>query len=88
MNRRGIELLESAKSNPAGLRFAELRHLCSCMGMILDRKSGSHFIYKLENPFFLLSIQTMKDGKAKAYQVRQLIDFIEENGLDSLNKRE
>lgn len=58
------------------------------MGMILDRKSGSHLIYKLENPFFLLSIQTMKDGKAKAYQVRQLIDFIEENGLDSLNKKE
>jgi len=52
------------------------------MGMIEDRRAGSHFIYKLEHPFFLLSIQKMKDGKAKAYQVRQLVDFIEENDLD------
>jgi hypothetical protein len=56
--------------------------------MILDRKGGSHFIYKLEHPFFLLSIQTMKNGRAKAYQVRQLIDFIEENELDKPDKKE
>jgi hypothetical protein len=56
--------------------------------MILDRKGGSHFIYKLEHPFSLLSIQTMKDGKAKACQVRQLIDFIEENDLDNPDKKE
>jgi hypothetical protein len=56
--------------------------------MIEDRTGGSHFIYKLERPFFLLSIQRMKDGKAKAYQVRQLIDFIEENDLDKPGKKE
>jgi translation elongation factor P/translation initiation factor 5A len=50
--------------------------------MILDRKKGSHFIYKLGEPFFILSIQKTKDGKAKAYQVRQLLNFIEENDLD------
>jgi len=36
----------------------------------------------MDEPFFLFSIQRMKDGKAKAYQIRQLIDFIEENNLD------
>jgi len=36
----------------------------------------------MDEPFFLLSIQRMKDGKAKAYQVRLLFDFIEENNLD------
>jgi hypothetical protein len=29
----------------------------------------------------------MKDRKAKAYQVRQLIDFIEENGLDKPGRK-
>ena len=56
--------------------------------MIEDRTGGSHLIYKLERPFFLLSIQRMKDGMAKAYQVRQLIDFIEEYDLDKQDRRE
>jgi hypothetical protein len=50
--------------------------------MICDRVKGSHFIYKLEEPFFLISIQRMKDEKAKPYQVRQLLDFIEDNKLN------
>lgn len=50
--------------------------------MILDRKKGSHFIYRLGEPFFLLSIQKTKDDKAKTYQARQLLDFIEENNFD------
>jgi hypothetical protein len=56
--------------------------------MTLDRVEGSPFIYKLGEPFILLSVQKLKDGKAKAYQVRQLIDFIEEYDLDKLDKRE
>jgi len=32
----------------------------------------------------LISIQKMKDGKAKPYQVRQLLDFIEDNNLDCM----
>jgi len=38
----------------------------------------------MEDPFYLISIQKMKDGKAKPYQVRQLLDFIEDNNLDSM----
>jgi len=30
----------------------------------------------------------MKDGKAKAYQLRQRIDFIEEHNLDNPDKKE
>jgi len=55
--------------------------------MLEDRKAGSHFIYKLDYPFYLLSIQKTKDGKAKTYQVRQLIDFIEENDLDKPGRK-
>lgn len=81
MNPRCRKLFEKAKNNPRGLRFSQLRLLCECIGMNLDRKSGSHLIYELESPFFLLSIQQTKERKAKAYQVRQLIEFIEENDL-------
>jgi hypothetical protein len=56
--------------------------------MTLDRVEGSHHIFKMREPFFLFSVQKMKDGQAKAYQLRQLIDFIEENDLDKLDKRE
>jgi hypothetical protein len=84
LTRKCFELLEKARNNPKGLRFTEILRLCECMGMIKGRTEDSHFIYKLEHPFFL-SIQKMKDGKAKAYQVRQLIDFIEEHGLDYLD---
>jgi hypothetical protein len=88
LNQKCIDLLEKAKNNPRGLRFSELRRLCACIGMIEDRTAGSHIIYKLEGPFYLLSIQKAWDGKAKAYQVRQLIDFIEENNLDKPSGKE
>jgi len=51
--------------------------------MKLERIKGSHHIYKSSSPFFLISLQKMKDGKAKPYQVRQLVNFIEENNLIS-----
>lgn len=82
MNQRCYSLYEEAKANPRGLRFSELRTLCECIGMIRDRVKGSHFIYKLKDPFYLISIQKTKDGKAKPYQVRQLLDFIEDNNLN------
>jgi hypothetical protein len=53
-----------------------------------DRTVGSHVIYKLERPFCLLSVQTTRDGKAKAYQVRQLLGLIEENALDVTSGKE
>jgi len=88
LTQKCIELFKKAKNNPRGLRFTELRRLCGCIGMTLDRVEGSHHIFKMRSPFFLLSVQKMKEGIAKAYQVRQLIDFIEEHDLDKLDKRE
>ena len=84
MNKKCYGLYEKAKANPKCLRFPELKTLCECIGMIRDRIKGSHFIYRLEDPFYLISIQKMKDGKAKPYQVRQLLHFIEDNNLDSM----
>ena len=77
-------LYEKAKANPKGLRFSELKTLCECIGLTCVRIKGSHFIYRMDDPFLLISIQKIKDGMAKPYQVRQVLDFIEENNLDIL----
>lgn len=81
MGKKCEKIFEKAKENPAGLRFAELKALCFCFGMSLDRMKGSHYIFIREAPFFLFSIQKMKNGKAKPYQVKQLLAFVEENDL-------
>ncbi len=47
--------------------------------MKLDRTRGSHDIYRRDYPPCLVSIQKMPDGQAKAYQVRQVIDLVEES---------
>lgn len=86
MKKRCLDLYNEAKNNPAGLRFTELQKLCKCAGMWLDRTKGSHYIYKRENPSFMFSIQEMQDGKAKPYQVRQLLEFIDTNALDKRSK--
>lgn len=82
MNNRCLELLQKAKNNPKNIRFSELKKLCECAGMSLKRTKGSHYIYTSENPSKALPIQKMSDGKAIAYQVRQLLDFIEDNLLE------
>jgi len=84
LNKKCYGLYEKARENPKGLRFSELRTLCDCAGLRCDRIKGSHFIYRRDDPFFLISIQKMKDGRAKPYQVRQLLYFIEDNNLDIL----
>ena len=84
MNKKCYSLYEKARANPRSVRFSGMKTLCECVGMALDRVKGSHFIYRLDDPFFLISIQKMKDGKAKPYQVRQLLDFIEDNNLNIL----
>jgi len=38
----------------------------------------------MDDPFLLISIQKLKDGMAKPYQIRQLLYFIEENNLNIL----
>lgn len=82
MNKRCIELFEFAKNNPKGLRFSDLQKLCLCCGMRHDRTKGSHYIYKHANPPSLVTIQELPDGKAKAYQVKLVIEFIEGNDLN------
>jgi len=74
------KLLKLARSNPAGLRFAGLRTLAEAFGFVLQRRKGSHAIYAHEGIRQILNFQN-DHGKAKAYQVKQLLDCVDKNQL-------
>ena len=70
------ELLAKAQNNPAGLRFMELCVLAECFGWQLARTAGSHHVYKRARTMQVMNFQNVK-GKAKPYQVKQLLDAID-----------
>lgn len=70
---RNEKLLAKAWKNPGGLRFAEAQRLAELAGYTLDRSRGSHHVYVKDGVDRPLSLQEGKDGKAKAYQVRQIL---------------
>ena len=78
MSERGSieELVKQLRRNPKGVKFAVIRRVCDhYFGEA--RQKGSHYIYKTPWPSDpRVNIQNDK-GKAKAYQVRQVIKAIE-----------
>ena len=73
------KLLEKAKSSPNNFSFTEICHLAECYDFVFQRQNASHIIY--EHPALgieqnrLLNFQNFK-GKAKPYQVKQLLKAI------------
>ncbi len=73
------KLLEKAKNSPNNFSFTEICQLAECYDFIFQRQSASHLIYehltlKIEQNR-LLNFQNFK-GKAKPYQVKQLLKAI------------
>ena len=56
----------------ANVDFDELCGLLERLGYELDRVQGSHHIFVRPGQPEVVDIQPLKDGKAKAYQVRQI----------------
>jgi len=73
------KLLKKAKNSPNNFSFLEICQLAECYDFIFQRQSASHLIY--EHPTLrieqnrLLNFQNFK-GKAKLYQVKQLLKAI------------
>ena len=70
-------ILELMKRNPKGVRFSDLKKVCEFYFGSPRQEGTSHCIYKTPwpgNP--RVNIQSHK-GKAKAYQVRQVLLAIE-----------
>jgi hypothetical protein len=62
------------------VRFEDLCRLAEGFGFYRDRISGSHHIYR-HSRGLMLNLQPDRNGQAKFYQVRQLLELVEENGL-------
>lgn len=84
-------LLARARHNPAGLTFEEALALAKQLGWQEVRIRGSHHIFhhplapsirdRYPQP---LNLQEGKDGTAKAYQVRQMMQMAVEMGIISV----
>ena len=71
------ELIDAMRSNPSGIRFADFCKVCDHFFGQARQTSGSHRVYRtpwIGDP--RVNIQNDK-GKAKVYQVRQVLKAIE-----------
>jgi hypothetical protein len=76
------DIISAMRNNPAGVRFADLCKVCDCFFGQARHTSGSHRVYKtpwVGDP--RVNIQNDK-GKAKTYQVRQVLKAIERMEID------
>jgi predicted RNA binding protein YcfA (HicA-like mRNA interferase family) len=66
---------------PANTKFEDAVHLAEAVGFELVRCQGSHHVfYHPDLPRVRLNLQP-QHGKAKEYQVRDLLEVIEREGL-------
>lgn len=73
------KLLTKARNSPNNLSFDDICYLAECFGFIFQRQNGSHAIYEhaglqVEHNR-VMNFQNFK-GKAKPYQVKQLLKAI------------
>jgi len=75
-------IVAQMRNNPGGIRFADLCKVCDHYFGEAGQTSGSHRVYKTPwsgDP--RVNIQNNK-GKAKTYQVRQILKAIERMELE------
>jgi len=74
------KLLQKLLSGSKNIRFSEAVLGAEMFGFQLDRIKGSHHIFVHPKIPELVSLQNVK-GKAKVYQVKQLLEIIERYNL-------
>lgn len=76
------KLLERLLAGSYDLRFGDFVVLLEAFGFVQDRVRGSHHIFRHPATGAMLSVQPRTDGKAKPYQIRQLLKLVEEYDLE------
>jgi predicted RNA binding protein YcfA (HicA-like mRNA interferase family) len=66
--------------NFQNIAFNDIKKLLKAYGFVLERISGSHHIFTHEMIRDIVNIQNVK-GKAKPYQIRQILQIIEKYNL-------
>jgi hypothetical protein len=74
MDKRILEKVLGGLSDK-NIRFSELRSLVSSLGFD-ERIKGDHHIFSKADITEIMNLQPLKDGKAKAYQVKQVRSVI------------
>jgi predicted RNA binding protein YcfA (HicA-like mRNA interferase family) len=74
------KLLQKLLSGSKNIRFSEAVSCAEMFGFRLDRINGSHHIFIHDDIPDMVNLQDAK-GKAKAYQVRQLLEIVEQYNL-------
>lgn len=74
------KLLESAKNSAKNYKFKDLRKLAEYHGFEFKRQKGSHIMMKHTDEEIMMNFQD-KNGEAKPYQVKQLLEAIEDYNL-------
>ena len=74
------KLLLKLLSGSKNVRFSEAVAIAEAFGFRLDRVNGSHHIFVHPKIPELLNLQDLK-GKAKPYQVKQLLQLAEIHNL-------
>ena len=74
------KLLQKLLSGSKNIRFSEAVAGAEMFGFRLDRINGSHHIFVHPDVSELVNLQDVK-GKAKPYQIKQLLQIIERYNL-------
>jgi predicted RNA binding protein YcfA (HicA-like mRNA interferase family) len=77
------KILKKAKDSPENLTFNELCSLAEHAGFEFRNQTGSHKIFKHPTIKKMLNLQPDKNDKSKAkkYQIKQLVSYIEDFNL-------
>jgi predicted RNA binding protein YcfA (HicA-like mRNA interferase family) len=76
------KLLVKAQNNPQNLTFTDLCRLAEAFGFAWIHGEGSHRMYGQSEVREVLVFQPDRHGQAKVYQVRQLLNLIEQYKLE------
>lgn len=76
------------RRSPQNIRFVELTKMAEQFGFNLKRIVGSHHIYAQSGVVEILNFQQDQSGKAKPYQVRQLVSLIEKYQLQPKGEKQ
>ncbi|NER94115.1 MAG: toxin HicA [Symploca sp. SIO1B1] len=79
------DIIAAMRQNPYDVRFADLKKVCTCYFGEARQSKTSHLVYKTKwqgDP--RVNIQEGKNGKAKLYQVRQVLDALDK--LENISK--
>lgn len=75
------KLYERVLNNPQDVRFSDICKLSELFGFSFKGGKGSHRAYTREGIDVILNFQNV-NGKAKPYQVRQLLNIVADFNLE------